>query len=232
MKYLAQMYRKRCKEELCLYNFKSYRNNQYRIVNDVFQSFELHQSVSGNQCTVHFVVVPLCVGETITKTYCGPDHLKMFDGDYSWFDFDRNEESIGICINHILGYIQNKLIPYFEVANNSYDAYYATRNFQEENYRGGIDWADYYLFCMALKAGLFNESLEHLNAIKKHTEYAYKRNIEHWGKPSFEYEQRIKDDIKKYEYLISAVSARDFEHINNFIVENEKVALSNLGILK
>lgn len=231
MNYLAKVYKQNCKKEFSALKFKSYRNNFYRVINDVFQSFELHQSVSGRGCTVHFVVTPLCVGNTINKAYCGPDHIKMFENDYSWFQYDKNDEhNMDNCVYEMVEYIKKYVIPYFHAADNSRDAYFATCEFQRKHYREGIFLADYYLFCMALKSGLYDQALEHLIAKRNHIEVAYRTNKEYLGNQlQTEYEEEMIKKINLIDYQIEMISVRNIEYIQEFICSNEKNALLNLG---
>ena len=86
MDYLTKKYKEKCKELFDGYNFRIYNNNFYRVINDVFQSFNLHKSVSGCDCTVEFGVVMLCEGNGVYKSRCQPYRIKQFDNrDYSWF---------------------------------------------------------------------------------------------------------------------------------------------------
>lgn len=234
MDYLVQKYKEKCKKEYCTFGFKTYKNNFYRVVNDVYQSFQLHQSMSGDECTVEFIVAPLCMGGIISKSYCGNDHIKMFESDYSWFIYDRtDEESIDMCVDTMIQYISNFLLRYFANANDSKSAYFETCAFQQKYYKSGIAYWDHSLFCMSLKAGFYYKSIEHLKAKKLQVEYALKRNVECFGKQlGTEYTRKMANRISDIEYQIKKISQPDFEYINSFIAENEKRALLNLGIIK
>ncbi|MCD8048648.1 MAG: hypothetical protein LUG52_03445 [Clostridia bacterium] len=114
MDYFLSKYKQACQQEFEDRGFKSYRNNRYRVVNDVFQSFNLHRSVSGNAATVEFLAVPLA-DEYISKSRCGPDHLKLFENEWVWFPYEnKNEESIEECIKQMVYYTQKYLMPFFE----------------------------------------------------------------------------------------------------------------------
>lgn len=233
MDYLTKIYKQKCTNLFSELGFKSYRKNFYRVVNDMFQSFQLHKSVSGNGCTVEFVVAPLCKGDSIDKTYCGPDHLKKFESDYSWFQYDRNNESsMDSCVDEMVGYMKKYLIPYFQLCDNSKQAYFATCDFQKNNYRKGIFLADPLLFYMALKAELYDKSIEHLIAQRDHTENAYKINKESAGGVSPEYEKRIQNKIEELNFQIKMLSEHNREYIQRHIHENECKALLNLGMIK
>lgn len=229
---MTKKYKDRCKREFSALGFKSYENNFYRVINDVFQSFTLHKSISGNDCTIEFTVVPLCMGNVIKKNLCGANHIKMFENDYSWFSYNKNDKkSIDKCIDLMLEYMKKHLIRHFESANNTKSAYYEIYDFQQKHYKSGVLLSDYSLFCMALKSRLYDKSLEHIKAQKKQIEDAYKRNKECFGKQlDPEYENIIIEKIKKIEFKIKMISNTNTEFIDNFIVENEKSALLNLGM--
>lgn len=235
MDYLTKIYKDRCKEEFKAMGFKSYRKNFYRVINDVFQSFQLHKSVAGNNCTVEFVVVPLCEGDCICKECCGPNHLKVFEGDFNWFFYDRNDfRDIDRCVDEMFEYMKKYMIPYFEAANNTEQAYYATCEFQRKNYRRGISFADPHLYYMALRAGLYEQATEHLIAWRDNAEEALIINTR--GRidspEDAKYKKRMLDKIKRLTYEIEMVSSRNMEYIQNLIAENENIALLNLGIKK
>ena len=224
MDYLTKIYKEECKKEFCALGFKTCRNNFYRVINDVFQSFCLHKSVSGVDCTIEFSVVPLCMGNVINKSYCGATHLKMFEGNYSWFSYDRNDiKSIDNCVDLMLEYMKKYLIPHFDNSDNSKKAYFLTCDFQQRNYKNGIMLSDYALFCMALKSGFYEKSIEHLKAQKRQTEYAIVRNNNCFGMQI----DKI-DKIRRIDYQIKMIAQPDLNYIDAFISENEKNALSNL----
>ena len=231
MDYLTKIYNEKCKKSFSELGFKYYRKNFYRVVNDVFQSFQLHKSVSGSECTVEFVVAPLCLGDSIHKAYCGPDHIKKFENDYSWFQYDRNDESnMDSCVDEMIGYMKKYLIPYFQLCDNSKQAYFATCDFQKNNYRKGIFLADPLLFNMALKAKLYDKALIHLTAQKEHVEKAYKTNKDHFGDLNIEYKERVEKLIKEIPYKIKMLSEDNLQYIQEYIDKNEGKALLNLGI--
>ena len=232
MDVLTKFFKEICKNEFTKYGFKTYRRNFYRVVNDVFQSFTLHKSVAGNNCTVEFVIVPLCAGDVINKTYCGAHHLKIFEKDWSWFYYDRtDEQSIKNCVSEMIGYMKKYLIPFFEAGNDAKNAYYATYTFQDRNCKDGVFWADPSLFSMALKAGMYETALKHLQAQRANTEHAYNHNKQFF-EPSPQYTKSIFDKIHKQDMFIKKIEALDLEYIAKFIHDNEQIALANLGMLK
>ena len=91
---LIKVYKRRCKEEFTSCGFKACNRLFYREIHDVFQGFELQKSVLGQECIVHFGVIPLCAGNAVKKTRTGANHLKMFENDDSWFGYNRNSSDI------------------------------------------------------------------------------------------------------------------------------------------
>ena len=233
---LVKLYKARCKLHFYQYGFKWYGNNAYRVVNDMFQSYNLHRSVSGNACIVEFASVPLCSGDYINKSYCGANHIKRFESDYSWFDYDRTDEaSIENCVEDIIIYMSKYLMPFFEASSNSYDAYHTLICFQRDHYPDGIFWGDPTLFHLAIKAGLYSEAAQHLVAWKEHNLDAYKTNAEGFeriGKElPKEYVIRSKKEIEKLDFWREQLSSSNYEFFSNLMQANEIVALRNLRLL-
>lgn len=86
-----KIYKEYCKDEFEKYGFKRCKNNHYRVVNDVLQTFLLHRSIYGYNCTVEFGITPLCYG--IDKDHkCsvgGIYNLRMFEGGVEWWEYPR-----------------------------------------------------------------------------------------------------------------------------------------------
>ncbi len=103
MDYFINIYKKRCKEEFSKYGFKSFRNNYYRVVNDIFQSFTLHRSVSGSDCNTIFGIVPLSVEYKLDKSFVNPCRVSDFEDNRPWYNYDRTlESSVEKCINDMI----------------------------------------------------------------------------------------------------------------------------------
>jgi len=232
MDYLVKTYKEKCKNEFGELGFKTYRRNFYRVINDMFQSFHLHKSISGMHCTIEFIAAPLCYGGGIGKLFCSPDHLKFFEQDASWFGYDSgNPWLMDDTVDEMIGYMKKYLIPYFQKSSNSEQAYYATLEFQKNCYRGGIFGADPNLYFMALQAGLYDRALEHAIARKEHAEHAYKVNTDAFGyRP--EYAAKMSEIISEINYDIKILSERNLEYIQRFIRESVEKSLLNLGIKK
>lgn len=232
LKYLTSKFKAECKKEFLNLGFKMSGMYFYRVVNDMFQSFHLHRSVDGCRCTVEFCTVPLCIGEDINKAFCGSNHLKMFWNDWSWFDYDRkSSESMDNCVDAMTSCMKEYLIPYFEQSDNSLKAYGTICDFQSQHYRDGILWLDNNLLHLSLKNCMFDMSLKHLNAQKRHIEVAAKRNRECFGEEWWgEEQEKYNTKIQNVEFMIKIVSEPNIEYIGELIERNEKIALANLGM--
>lgn len=229
---LPAFFNKRCREEFREYGFRCKSGVFYRATKDVFQSFRLHRSVSGTDCTVEFAVLPLCEGETVVKTRCGFYHIKEFEDDNSWFEHGRTVASEIECVEKMISYIKKYLIPFFEKSASAENAYKAVCEFQKEHsgYKD-VFMADYSLYCMALKAKLYDKCMEHLLARKNHVLSAYSRNSE-CGELSPEYKENIQKQISEIDFAIEKLEKKDFEYFSHMVEQNEAVARANLGIKK
>ena len=232
MKYLSKKFRDECKCFREQYGFRSYRAYHYRVINDVFQSFYLHKSVSGEDCTVEFRIAPLCAGKLYAnKTSCGSEHLKQFENDFSWFEYDRNnEKNIDDCVNTMIKYMKKYLMPKFERASNSLGALYECEDFLE-NHKMVHNF--YLFYCLSLKSGLYDKAIEYSEKQIAQIRFAYNRNLGFWGNTmSEDYKNRLFNEILTIEHRIEMVSSRNMEYIDNFIETNEREALEELGLKK
>ena len=178
MEYILKEYKRRCKEEFAIYEFKTYRSNHYRIVGDVFQSFNLHQSVSGTDCTVEFGIIPLSVEYDINKSSCNPCHLKTFEKSYEWFNYDKNSIlSMGLCVDDMIAYMKKYLMPVFESSTDCKSAYRTICKY-DNVFKGN----SYEKFCMCLKFGEYIDAKKHLQEVIEQHENAFRRNKEILGK--------------------------------------------------
>lgn len=230
MDYFLKCYKERCKKEFSCYGFKSYRNNHYRVVNDVFQSFNLHRSIYGRSATVEFVIKPLSVFSDINKTSCGSCSLKEFEGIYSWFVYDRySEESINQCIEEMINYMHKYLIPFFENGCDCKKAYKAVCDFEKmANVSDGVLHLTDKIF-MTLKTKEYHLTKFWIQQQISHHLYAYKKNEVH-GVMTPELKRRINTDVEKLTELYERVDANDEKYLDNLIRSNEERNLNNLKI--
>lgn len=227
MNYLTKEYKKRCKEEFGKYGFNLYSNNHYRVINDVFQSFNLHRSVSGSDCTVQFGIIPLSVAYDLDKTSGNPCHLKKFENSGHWFNYDRNSlTSIDMCITNMFAYMKKYLMPLFEKAEDCKSAYAAICEY-DHVFAGN----SYERFCMCLKFGDYEAAKFHLEAVICQHERAYKRNKEVFGENiTQDYVQKMEKKISEKQRLLKLIEGEDYNSIQEWLILNENRNKQNLGI--
>ncbi len=227
MEYILKEYKRRCKEEFSIYGFKTYRSNHYRIVGDVFQSFNLHQSVSGTDCTVEFGIIPLSVEYDIDKSSCNPCHLKTFENLYEWFNYDKNSiSSMDSCVNEMIAYMKKYLIPVFESAINC-ELAYSTMVKYDDVFKGNT----YEKFCMCLKFDDYENAKKHLQEVIEQHENAFRRNKEVLGNNiTQEYIDKMEEEISQKKKMLKLIDSKDDAAIQKLIYENEKRNRLNLGI--
>ncbi len=232
---MLKMFKNMCKTEFKEYGFKCYQNNYYRIINDIFQSFCLHRSVSGNECTVEFFIAPMCCDTVIDKKRCGPMHLKRFEGDNSWFAYDRHsEDSMNECIREICEYMHKYLMPFFEEGRTCKDAYDVIIAFEKvSNAKPSEIDPEFTIFAwekafLSLKNGEYDLSVKYFKACEKQRMYALERNLAVRGNElGTDYIERINHDLASLREKIKRISERDLKYIEQWISENEARSFSN-----
>ena len=124
-------YTQRCKEVLSAYGFQRKGKVFVRVVQDIVQTLSYEKLPSGRKrrIRVMFSVMPLCL--RIEKWYldgCYYRELREFEiaqgnDEYSCFLYDsKSEDSMNDCVEEIVRYLKEYLIPFFEKANNSHNA--------------------------------------------------------------------------------------------------------------
>ena len=238
--YFLKTYQSICKSEFGEYGFKNYRDNHYRVVNDVFQSFRLHRSITDLDCTVEFLIEPLCSERVIDKTTCGADHLKMFEGIYSWFPYNKNsEESMKACILEMVGYMHKYLMPFFERGNSCKNAYDVLEEFEivsrtkidkQDELFGFLPYSHTKAF-ITLKIGDYSKACEHFEAVVAQWVSAYEHNMKiSEGNMPPEYTQRHEMKLIALREKIRRIAEHDMDFILNSIQDNEMRSLENLRL--
>lgn len=227
MDYFINIYKKRCKEEFSKYGFKSFRNNYYRVVNDIFQSFTLHRSVSGSDCNTIFGIVPLSVEYKLDKSFVNPCRVSDFEDNRPWYNYDRTlESSVEKCINDMILCMNKYLMPVFEKAVNSESAYLTIME-HDNVFKGG----SYEKLCMCLKFGDYINAKKHLQEVIEQHENAFRRNKEALGIDiTQEYIQKMEVKISEKKSLLKLIVNKDYNAIQKLISENEKRNKLSLGI--
>lgn len=244
---ILKVYKSRCREEFKQYGFKSYGNNHYRIINDVYQDFLLFRSMSGFDCRIHFTVIPLCEG--IDERYkCGgywAFESGELGGEWGWtfktgehkesrgwmFEYNRNsEESIRNCVEEMISYIKTKIIPFLEIGCDSTSAYREIK-LLKNSYAGSREQReydlmdDYRMYCMLLKIGNYDKAIEYFRQrIKGYQDSIEDKFADHIS--SDEEKEELKIKIAETEEQIRLIS--DHDYVNNFIETNEQKSLENL----
>jgi len=232
MKSLLESYKIECKKILSPYGFKNCGVNHLRLINDVVQYIGL-QILSGKRyCRIYFGIRPLCCikSEVHPKFANGDYDLRMFEGYKKAWEYDKkSQESINNCVENIIWYIKTYLLEVFKRGIDCKSGYHEIYNFEQTSYdlakklyleqgkkwedaryiKNGIYMNDYRKFCMALKIGDYDLSLEYLTTIYNHmlTNGTSEKNI------------------LLYKQKIDHITNRNMDFINNFINTNEKEAL-------
>lgn len=194
--------------------FKICKNNYYRIINDVFQSCSLHRSVSGNNATIEFVVLPLTNGYLITKDTCGTDHIKNFFDNYSWYEYERNEKDMRRAISDMLEDVEKYLFPFFEKMNSCKSIYNEIKS-------GNMKFiSEDAKLSVALMMGDYAMAEECMKNRIEQSERAYKRNME-CGLGE-EYAAKMEKIITEEKTFLKKVQEKDDAFFQCRLSENQK----------
>ncbi|MBP3361077.1 MAG: hypothetical protein J6N52_09515 [Clostridia bacterium] len=229
MDYFLQTYKKRCKQEFKELGFCACQRNQYRVINDVFQSFCLHRSCYGNNATIEFCVLPLSQEYRIDKSTCGSMHLMNFDNSCEWFSYVSDDvESVDICIEEMLSYAKAHLIPFFEKSTNCPDAYNSLKIFDRKN---EIHFNEYIKLIMALKNQEYILAEKHVENLIIQCKTAYENNKMACGEDiSTDYINKIEKKIKKRKKLLQLIRNKNYVYIQTWLKNNELANLQSLGV--
>lgn len=220
-------YKNTVKKEFIEYGFKVHKTNFYRVINDVFQSFNLHRSLSGDDVTVEFLVIPLADGYIIDRDRCGYTHLKMFEKDNLWFRYNRNsEKNVDECIKEIVCYMKKHLIPFFE-STCSCDKIYS--QILNNKY---VDFLEQAKCNVALKMHDYNMAAECINKEIEQLKTAYMETMKNSNDDNFKENYKVIVDKKiseKTDFLNHIVN-NDYIYLNEWLRENEKKNKELLGV--
>lgn len=227
MDYFIKTYKTRCKEEFGRYGFKSFRNNHYRVINDIYQSFTLHRSVSGSHCNVIFGIIPLSVEYDLDKTSVHPWRVSDFEDGRPWFTYDRTSNaSIEKCIDDMIICVNRYLIPIFEKATDCEAAYFSM--IEHDNVFEGNA---YEKFCICLKIENYGNAQKYLQEVIKQHKDAFARNREVLGNNmTQEYIQKTEEEISEKQRLLEMIDSMNYDAVQNWLLENEKRNKLNLKI--
>lgn len=230
-------YRSSCLDALESYGFRFKRNNCYRVIGDVFQSFYLNCSKYGFRCTVEFGVVPLCSGITRESLpyLNGMLDLGRASKGYPFFEyFEKTDSSMQSCIEEIIRCVNSTLKPFFERAVDCRSAYAETirvkRIYLPEAESDIL--TDYNEYCMLLKIGDYERALMYLEAMEKQLLINYTTLLDNRTKPDLEaqYVNKINTGLQIVQERIVNLSSYNLEYINNFVAANERKSRTSLGL--
>lgn len=227
MDYILKKFKARCKEELKKYGFHPYRNNHYRVVNDIFQSFNLHRSISGWECTVEFSIVPLSVGYDIRKDTVNSYHLKNFENSAEWFKYDKNSiEDMDACVDKLLYYMIKHLLPIYIKADSCEKAYSIMNEYEYI-----FQCNSYEKFCMCIKKNDYIQAENYLHAVINQHKEAFEINMSNFKENApVDYVMKMKEELADYTNLMEKVKQKDEKFLYEWASQNERRNLYNLGI--
>lgn len=226
MSNVLKEYNKMCKKEFDSYNFKLFHNNHYRVINDIFQSFRLHRSISGQECTVEFGIIPMSVGYDLNKSSVCPYHLNNFTGMHDWFEYDRNSpEDVNACVVKLIADMKKYLMPLFDKAVDSKSAYELMCE-HNDIFAGN----SYERFCMCLKIEDYEDAKTYINKVIAQSTHAFERNREAFGDNiAHTYIEKMEEKISEEENLLKMTLSKNYELIQKWLITNEKRNMQNLG---
>ena len=196
-------------------------------MNDIFQSFTFHRSVSGYDCNIIFGIVPLSVEYKLDKSFVNSYRITDFEDNRPWYNYDRNSEaSVEKYINEMILSMDKYLIPVFEKAVDSESAYLTIMEY-DNVFKGNF----YERFCMCLNFGDYEKAKIHLQEVIEQHKNAFARNKEALGNNiTQEYIQKMEEGISQKEKFLKLIDNKDYDAIQKVISENEQRNKLNLGI--
>lgn len=229
MDYFLKRYKQVCKEEFSEYGFKSYRNNHYRVINDVVQGFGLERSMYGIGFRVIFGISSLANGYMLDRNCGWPYELAEFENKQDWFAYNKHSEEImEKGLSEMLVYMNKYLMPFFERANNCKSAYQEICDYERKHYREGCILFDTRKLYMALKNDDYENAAIHVKASIEQTKEAYASNKKAFGTMPPEYEKRIQISLEEDNKMLEHILNNDRAFIENLLAENERRNLESL----
>jgi hypothetical protein len=236
MDIFLKYYKQECKLVFSPFGFRSIGNNHYRVINDVFQAFYLHRSLSGDHCTIQFGITPLCYGidQEYRKTTGGIYSPVNFEGWDAWWYYNRKSiESIQSCIQTIIAYTKEKILPLFDAGTDCASAYRvicqierAAQQMIDDNPSPGGDCGYY----MLLKMGEYEKASMYLRHSIACLEYDDPDMLEMDKTPSY-YERKQKW-LDECQTSLEMLQSGDDKRITAFLEENERKSRVTLGLEK
>lgn len=223
-----------------------------RVINDVCQNFYVERFKRGPNarvCRIGFSVLPLAqkICREQIENGVGLYYLKKFerpaDGYSEGWIYEIDEESIIVCVEEILRYVDSYLIPFFRRAVNTIDAFselialeksfYENRMFYRkecESYNcsssnAALDLLDGVKFCMALKNHDFDYAWRSGVAILNQNIEAYE-SVKGFLSPESLNERE--NDIQKLRKALKYIENKDEDYFYRLLEENEGFSRESL----
>ena len=253
MEFFVKNYLNTCMIEFSKYGFKQKKQTFVRVVNDVMQNFAIERLRSGRVCRINFSVIPLCL--RIEKEYIlggvYSRELRRFETAHETMVWDgweydpKSKVSSNACVDEIVRYLKQYLIPLFERANCCktalseiiavdqlfYNNHLASKKINgikgTAGFDAGLNLLDGTKYYMALKNGDYDFALECRKALLNQNFEAY-NSMNERGYLTEEDKQRREKRIMVLKLEVEKVSKHDESYIQKVIIENEAYSLNNL----
>lgn len=257
MNNILYRYKKICTQKYAYLGFAKYKQTYARIVNDIFQAFTFKRYSCGNECTVEFAIVPLCVG--LNYPDVGFYQLNHLTPQYTDWKYNRfSEKSIENCLSEIFDAIDSILIPLFQNVTDHQSAYDCALKLSyqcEENrlnylQKRGIKNCAKPIserisvitnnFYMALKCNDYSFARIHLTTVIADRESYINNRMNELGIEDALScnDTSIKNSlsvIEKYEKLLKVLDSKNYNYFTEMLLEKERLSLESLesyGIIK
>ncbi len=237
MDYFRSTFFKLCREHYSKYGFKRKGQVYVRVNKEIIQKFELFRSMSGMWCRIYFSIGPLCYPtefRTKQKIPMLPRNfeLRNLEGkDFDEWEYDRTEEGMDLCINEIIKYMDNNLIPFFEKVDSCETAISEIKRIDELCDFPWKDSSNSLDAIMLLKIGKYDMAYEILPKLGRPMFDAYRRNCECGAEYSFKRIKEYFDKLVYYDSIMKMIENNDIEAINEMLRKNEEHCISSLGNL-
>ena len=225
-------YKKRFTLEFQNMGFKVYKNRCYRIINDLYQAFEINL-YKGKECDVNYGIIPICA--IITSNHdsvCGLRYELSWKHDRFRWNYNNNVESINYCIDQVIKYIYDYIIPVMNKSTDAESALECIYSLDKAHFNEILQFDEVKYF-MFLKLGNFKEALKILNNKRNQIIESLVSNLSAGYKDNDV--DFILNIVKKsiplfneIEEKINELKTSDESVISQTILNNEKLTLENL----
>ena len=237
MNLFVKTYKEYCKRQFGPLGFKNKDLTYWRIINDVVQSFYIWHDRPGNMCFLNFGVTPLATGEGAGGTFPATAFPQM---NKYWWDFDKSsEKSVQICVNEIVEFLQQYVVPYFDRGFDSRTAFEENQKMYRTLYdrkvkNGYADkkhseiYGGFAEYCMALNLRNWEFAKQYLKDMLAN----YREGLMSEEAKDIQYAKIMSDRIEQHSDWLAHIEQHDEEFVRQFIETNERKSLEALGLLK